>query len=188
MPHETPPKIDDLCLQRGFIRPSRRTRIITRTPRMGQYYWVDYPHDAYEPEFFGPHPGIVIRAAKGFGDPCSIVPITSTSQPAGAHVHKLSKNPNPYEPNRPVWAICSHIYTVSLPRLRPVFAPAGAVFPRVDQKDMEAIFACIRAAYPAAFGATVHTTVVSERASVKVEGDAIIVESDRVIVEADDRH
>jgi len=183
---KAPPNIDDLCLQRGFLRPSRRDRIIKSTPRVGRYYWVDYPHDAYAPEFMGPHPGVVIRAAKDYGDPCSVIPITSQEQPAASHIHKLSKNPNPLEPAKPVWAICSHIYTVSMARLRPVYVGGKPVFPKVEHEDMDAIFACIRATYPAAFRPLVHTTAISEKTSITVEGDAVVIESDTLVIEADD--
>lgn len=62
----------------GWVRPSRRTPIIGSAPRLWQYYWVDFPHDAYTPEFVNEHPGIVVKAARRLADTCIIVPITST--------------------------------------------------------------------------------------------------------------
>src|SRR3546814_4906714 len=58
-------------------------------------YWVDFPHDAYVPEFVNEHPGIIIRAANSLSDTCIILPVTSAQQKAGTHFHQLSKNPNP---------------------------------------------------------------------------------------------
>jgi hypothetical protein len=52
----------------GWVRKSRRDRRILSRPRVGQYCWVDFPHDAYVPEFVGEHPGVVIRAARSLND------------------------------------------------------------------------------------------------------------------------
>jgi hypothetical protein len=37
----------------GWVKISRRERKILSRPRARQYYWVDFPHDAYAPEFVG---------------------------------------------------------------------------------------------------------------------------------------
>lgn len=146
-----PPHVAQLCKAHGFIEPSRRQRSIISTPRVAQYFWVDFPHDAYAPEFVGEHPGIVIRAAQSFNDTCIIIPVTSTSQVIAKHIHKLQKNPNPKNPALEAWAVCSHLYTIHLARLRPVKVGYKPVYPRVDQADMQAIYACIRHALPNVF-------------------------------------
>lgn len=133
----------------GWIRVSRRERLITSTPRVGQYFWVDFPHDAYAPEFVDEHPGIVVRAARRLHDTCIIVPITSTPQEDAIHKHKLAKNPNPKgeKDGVVVWAVCDHLYTVNLNRLRPIKDRYGrAIYPRADAQDLKAIFAAIRGA------------------------------------------
>src|SRR3546814_20111184 len=38
-------------IKAGYIPISRRERRIQSRPRVGQMYWVDFPHDAYVPEF-----------------------------------------------------------------------------------------------------------------------------------------
>src|SRR3546814_9470875 len=43
-------------------------------------YWVDFPHDAYVPEFVNEHPGIIIRAANSLSDTCIILPVTVHSK------------------------------------------------------------------------------------------------------------
>jgi uncharacterized protein YifN (PemK superfamily) len=138
------PDLNELCKRHGFIRPSRRTRIINSTPRVRQYFWVDFPHDAYVPEFVGEHPGIVIRAARHLNDTCMIVPITSRLQKEAKHIYRLQKNPNRQQPNLRVWAVCDHIYTIHTARLRPLTHGYHPYYPRVSQDDMEGIYACIR--------------------------------------------
>lgn len=140
--------VDQLCAQHGLIKPSRRNMIIKSAPRVGQYFWIDFPHDAYSPEFVGEHPGIVVRSAKAIHDTCIVVPITSTEQTPSRHVHLLEKNPNPDRPELRVWAVCNHLYTVHNARLRPVWNGRAGRYDhiRVGQLDMDAVFACIRSA------------------------------------------
>jgi len=143
------PDLAAQCAAIGWVRPSRRACSFNSTPRVGQYFWVDFPHDAYSPEFVGEHPGIVVRAARTLVDTCIIVPVTSTPQPEQKHNRKLSKNPNPRTPHTDAWAICDHVYTVHRARLRPCTAQFGNhVFPKVDQGDLEAIFAALAGAFP----------------------------------------
>lgn len=153
--------LDEFCEKHGLLKPSRRVRLIKSAPRVGQYYWVDFPHDAYAPEFVGEHPGIVVRAARSLDDTCIIVPVTSTPQGQKPHIHQLGRNPNRRYPDTTVWAVCNHLYTIHTARLRMTFDRPGSYAPsKVDPEDMEAIFACIRGALPRVFGAT--TTVVSQ--------------------------
>lgn len=146
--------LDALCARHGLIKPSRRELRINSAPRVGQYFWVDFPHDAYAPEFVGEHPGIVVRAARHLKDTCVIVPVTSSPQDEAKHIHSLKKNPNPnpiYR-DREVWAVCSHLYTIHNARLRPVTDTyRRPVFPRVDKDDMAGIYACVRHAFPNIF-------------------------------------
>lgn len=83
---------DDEIRAAGWVRISRRDRLITSTPRVGQYFWIDFPHDAYPPEFVGEHPGIVVRAARQIHDTCIVVPLTSTPQVEAKHTHQLTQS------------------------------------------------------------------------------------------------
>jgi uncharacterized protein YifN (PemK superfamily) len=144
--------LDALCARHGLIKPSRRELRINSAPRVGQYFWVDFPHDAHVPEFVGEHPGIVVRAAHRLKDTCVIVPVTSSPQSENKHIHRLKRNPNPKYRDREVWAICDHLYTIHNARLRPVTdSRRHPVFPRVDKDDMEEIYDCIRHAFPNIF-------------------------------------
>jgi uncharacterized protein YifN (PemK superfamily) len=139
---------DEELEKAGWVKISRRERRILSAPRVRQYYWIDFPHDAYAPEFVGEHPGIVIRGG-ALHDTCIIVPVTSKPQPDMKYVHKLSKNPNPVGHSRGVDAhvICSHLYTVNICRLRPVLDTKGNhMYPRIDQLDFEAICGLVRLA------------------------------------------
>lgn len=130
----------------GYIPISRRERRIQSRPRVGQMYWVDFPHDAYVPEFVNEHPGIVIRAANSLNDTCIILPVTSAQQKAGTHFHQLSKNPNPkgHAEGRTAYVVCDHLYTVHVNRLRAVLSLKNyPVFPKVEPHDMKAIFAIV---------------------------------------------
>jgi uncharacterized protein YifN (PemK superfamily) len=147
------PKHDEI-VQAGYVPISRRERRILSRPRIGQMYWVDFPHDAYAPEFVNEHPGIVIRAANSLHDTCIILPVTSAQQKAGTHFHQLSKNPNPkgHAEGRIAYVVCDHFYTVHINRLRPVLSLRGQpIFPKVEPDDLTAIFAIIQAVLGAAF-------------------------------------
>jgi uncharacterized protein YifN (PemK superfamily) len=139
----------------------QRQTILKRTPRIGQYFWVDFPKDAFPPEFVEPHPGIIIRAAQALHGTCIIVPVTTKPQIETRHAHPLSRNPHPEYPTLQAWAVCNHLYTVHVARLRPIWNRQRQenVFPRVDQADMDAIYACIRYALPNVFPVT--TTVIT---------------------------
>ena len=119
-------------------------------PRVAQMYWVDFPHDAYEPEFVGEHPGIVVRAANNLRhDTCIIVPVTTAKQKAGSHFHQLSKNYNPREKDRVSYALCDHVYTVHVNRLRPMLSEKGMpVFPKVGQDDFVKIVSLVHEMLP----------------------------------------
>lgn len=134
-------------IKAGYVPISRRERRIQSRPRVGQMYWVDFPHDAYAPEFVNEHPGIVIRASNSLHDTCIILPVTSAQQKAGTHFHQLSKNPNPrgHAEGRIAYVVCDHLYTVHVNRLRPLLSlKFHPVFPKVEPHDMTAIFAIVR--------------------------------------------
>ena len=123
--------------------------MIASTPRVGQYFWVDFPHDAYKPEFTGEHPGIVIRAARHLEDACVIVPVTSSPWENAKHMHRLARTPNPRGQAEGViaWAVCDHLYTIHTARLRPVTdRHHRPTYPKVDPPDLRAVFAAIRKA------------------------------------------
>jgi len=140
------PSADELVAA-GWMKVSRRTRQIASRPRVGQYFWVDFPHDAYAPEFEGEHPGVVVRAAQSLSDTCIVVPVTSQTQESSAHVHVLGRNPNPVgsAQGKVAHAICNHLYTVHVNRLRPILTAAGTpVFGKIDPGDLEAILTKVR--------------------------------------------
>ena len=145
---------DDELKAAGWVRVSRRERLITSTPRVGQYFWIDFPHDAYHPEFVDEHPGIVIRAARQIHDTCIVVPLTSRPQDDAKHIHRLAINPNPRGQRDGIvaWAVCDHLYTVHIARLRPILDRYGrAVFPQASQGDLQGVFTAIRSALPRVF-------------------------------------
>lgn len=141
-------------IRAGYVPISRRERRIQSRPRIGQMYWVDFPHDAYAPEFVNEHPGIVIRAANTLHDTCIILPVTSAQQKAGTHFHQLSKNPNPrgQAEGRVAYVVCDHFYTVNINRLRPILSLKGQpVYPKIEPHDLNAIFGVIQTVLGTAF-------------------------------------
>lgn len=140
-------------IRAGYVPISRRERRIVSRPRMGQMYWIDFPHDAYAPEFVNEHPGIVIRAANSLHDTCVILPVTSAQQRAGTHFHELSKNPNPkgHAEGRTAYVVCDHFYTVNINRLRPLVHKGQAIYPKVEPHDLTAIFAVVQTVLGTAF-------------------------------------
>lgn len=141
-------EVEALCAGVGWVRPSRRARIVNSTPRIGQCYWIDFPHDAYPPEFVGEHPGVVVRAARRLDDTCIVVPLSSTVQASAPHIHQLARNPNPRNPGITTWAVCDHLYTIHVARLRPFSTRWKNVYPKVDQGDLHAIYQAIKSAMP----------------------------------------
>ncbi|NVK22678.1 MAG: type II toxin-antitoxin system PemK/MazF family toxin [Kangiellaceae bacterium] len=131
-------------VQAGYVPLSRREGRLMSRPRVGQMYWVDFPHDAYAPEFEREHPGIIIRAANKLRhDTCIVLPVTSAAQKAGTHFHQLAENPNPKGRDKGIvaYVVCDHLYTVNTNRLRPLVNSRGkTVFPKVGTDDMTAIF------------------------------------------------
>jgi uncharacterized protein YifN (PemK superfamily) len=137
----------------GWVRISRRARRIDSSPRARQYFWVDFPHDAFAPEFVGEHPGVVLRSGKITHGTCIIVPVTSKPQIEERYVHKLSVNPNPKGQRDGVeaYAVCDHLYTVNICRLRPILSLRGhPIYPRVAEEDFTRIGELVRMAlFPA---------------------------------------
>lgn len=147
---------DDELLKAGWVKRSRRDRLIQSVPRIGQAFWIDFPHDAYAPEFVGEHPGVVVRAARRLHDTCVVVPLTSCEQDDEKHTHKLKTNPNPVGRKKGIvaYAVCNHLYTVHLARLRPVVERGRNLYPKVQKEDLDAIIAKIRVAMPHVFVTT----------------------------------
>ncbi len=137
---------DEELVRAGWIKISRRQRLILSRARFQQAYWVDFPHDAYAPEFVGEHPGVVIRSAGNLNEPCVVVPLTSRDQGARPHTYRLAHNPNPRS-NGDCWAVCDHLYTVSLCRLRPFLDRFKQnSYPKVTDLDMYEITRKVKAA------------------------------------------
>jgi uncharacterized protein YifN (PemK superfamily) len=126
----------------GWVRISRRERLIQSSARASQYFWIDFPRDAYTPEFVGEHPGVVIRGGKALNDTCIVVPVTSDPNGIGRYTHQLSWNPNPKGQRDGIiaYAICNHLYTVNVCRLRPIESVYGnPIYPRVLPVDFAKI-------------------------------------------------
>jgi uncharacterized protein YifN (PemK superfamily) len=112
------PDFDEPALRAaGWIKRTRKQHNLHGTPRVGQVFWVDFPADAYAPEFEKEHPGVVVRAAQSMSDTCIVDPLTHSPAVKNIHAYRLGKNPNP-DDREDAWAICNHLYTVSLGRLR----------------------------------------------------------------------
>ena len=140
---------NDPCAKAGWIRPTPRQQSLKSKPRYGQYYWVDFPKDTREPEFVSRHPAIVVRAGGALSDACVVVPITSSEpEEIRPYHYKLLRNPNPHDPNREIWAICNHLYTVHPCRLSPVRKRGMMLFPKATEDDMKGIVQAIQAAFP----------------------------------------
>jgi mRNA interferase MazF len=124
---------------------------INQRARFGQVFWCDFPTNAPDEEFHAEHPAVVVRSAKDLKDTCIIVPITSQPHAPGPTVHKLRRNYNPAAPSLSVWAVCSHLYTVSQSRLRPFQHGGHQIVPKMAKDDLADIIACVRSALPQIF-------------------------------------
>ena len=136
----------------GYVLKGRREHNLHGTPRVGQVFWVDFPVDAYSPEFVGEHPAVIVRAARRLSDPCIVVPLTHSPNIDTPHAYRLTRNPNRRD-RADAWAICSHLYTVALGRLRRFEQRSFQFDVYLDPVDLEAIFAQVRKALARAFDA-----------------------------------
>jgi uncharacterized protein YifN (PemK superfamily) len=143
---------EDRAEQEGWIRRTRKQHNLHGTPRVGQVFWVVFPADAYAPEFEGEHPGVVVRAAQSMSDTCIVVPLTHRPAVTNIHAHKLVKNPNP-DDSDDGWAICNHLYTVSLGRLRRFQRRGHFQDIYLSTPDQQAIFTCVQRALHVVFAA-----------------------------------
>lgn len=149
-PIEAPFPTDEEITKAGWVKSSKRERIVTSVPRVGQAYWVDFPRDAYVPEFVGEHPGIVVRAARKLHDTCVVIPMSTRDQGSVKHTHKLKTNPNPKSREKGIvsYAVCDHLYTINIARLRPFSFKGRNVYPRVEVDDLKEIYRHLREAIP----------------------------------------
>jgi uncharacterized protein YifN (PemK superfamily) len=136
----------------GYVQISRRQHNLHGTPRVGQVFWVDFPADAYAPEFVGEHPAVIVRAAQRMSDPCIVVTLTHSQNVNTPHAHKLKRNPNRTDV-RDAYAVCSHLYTISLGRLRRFEQKGFQKDLYLGLEDQEAIFENIRRALARVFAA-----------------------------------
>ncbi len=137
----------------GYVRKSRRQHSLHGTPRVGQVFWVDFPTDAFAPEFTGEHPAVVVRAARSMSDACIVVPLTHSQNVSTPHAHKLIKNPDKGD-SRDAWAVCNHLYTVALGRLRRFERKSFTRDIYLDVANQEEVFAHIRKALARVFSAS----------------------------------
>lgn len=142
-------------LMRGQLDHWNPMRVsIERTPRVGDVFWIGNPRGTVEPEFDGYHPGVIIRGCPDLFEgtaTVSFVPITSVPPiKILPSIHPLAANPNPNE-TKPVWAICTHIYTTRISRLERYFDSKRRVLvvPKLSAEDITAVFNAIRRGFTA---------------------------------------
>lgn len=120
---------------------------IKQAPSPRQVYWISAPDGAKAPEFTGYHPGIIIRGCKTLFETKNtviFVPITSTEPRVDEkgnyprNSFELTTNPNPSSDRR-VWAVCSHIMTANLTRLRAFRTKEGHRVPKISNEDFEGV-------------------------------------------------
>jgi mRNA interferase MazF len=121
---------------------------IKQRARFGQVFWCKFPTNAPREEFHAEHPIVVVRSAKDLTDTCIVVPLTSGPHTDAPTVHKLRRNYNRAAPILDVWAVCSHLYTVSQSRLRPFQHGGQQIVPKMQQDDLDDVIACVRRALP----------------------------------------
>lgn len=149
------------------------------------------PQDCLEPEFTGAHPGVIIRGCPDLSEKTStisFVPLTSTPpHRLLTSTHALAANPNPAS-NDPVWAVCTHIYTVRITRLERYYDGSKLVVPRVTPSDLTGIFAAIRHGFTAIrshMEQQVRDLVAAEKALLEQEFDARLLKEVEAAVEAE---
>jgi uncharacterized protein YifN (PemK superfamily) len=111
-------------------------------PSPGLVLMCDFTH-LKKPEMQKERRAIVVstKAASGHGR-CSVVPVSMTpSRDPNPHHHEFPARRYPYfHRTEPVWAVCDHVYTVSLERLWAVnvgLKPQPNA--RISEQDLEAV-------------------------------------------------
>lgn len=97
-------------------KPPRIPPRLRSAPKIGQFYWCDFPEDAQLPEFWKTRPVIVISKNHKLHGVATIIPCTTTPQNDNRWAFHLKEG---IDGNRASWAICDKPTTVAISRLTP---------------------------------------------------------------------
>ena len=117
-------------------RPKRIAPRIKAAPKIRQAYWCDFWQDAMVPEMWKTRPVIVISYRNTLFGTCLVVPTSSSPHDGDPWAHKLSIELE----NRPSWAVCTYLSTVSTSRLSQ-FNQGIPILPKADFNAILAILA-----------------------------------------------
>lgn len=122
-------------------RPNEVRAPVKYVPSPGRVVMCDFSH-LQRPEMQKERRAIVVstQAASGAGR-CTVVPVSKTrSREGNPHHHLFPPNSYPFfHATDPVWAVCDHLYTVSLTRLWQINVRDKPSLPSISDADFSAI-------------------------------------------------
>ncbi|MYG43031.1 MAG: type II toxin-antitoxin system PemK/MazF family toxin [Rhodobacteraceae bacterium] len=91
---------------------------INSAPKIKQVYWCEFPPQGgrIDPEFFDPHPVIILSRRRTLWGVVTVVPVTTRPQNDSEKNYWVEIQA-PFK-DEPAWVLCNHITTVSTKRLR----------------------------------------------------------------------
>lgn len=113
-------------------KPPRIKPRVKAAPKPRQVYWCDLPEDAHLPEFWKQRPVIILSKTAKLHGIVTVIPMTSKSQPDNKAAYAFA---SPFEGNALSWAVCDHILTVAVSRLK----PPPKIIPRISEDDFAEI-------------------------------------------------
>jgi uncharacterized protein YifN (PemK superfamily) len=129
------------------LRPPPRVPIVY-TPSPGRVVMCDFSYLS-RPEMQKERRAVVISSRRrvNYGR-CTLVPVTaSRARDDNPYYHEFAAGSYRFfHPSKPVWAVCDHVYTVSLKRLAKVMIDNMPILPALSQEDLRAIRRLVGAA------------------------------------------
>lgn len=131
------------ALEPCIVTPSTREvrAPVKHPPGAGKVVMCDFSF-LKRPEMQKERRAIVVstRSASGSGR-CMVVPVSKTeAAEPNSHHHRFEAGSYPFfHPTEPVWAVCDHLYTVSLSRLWQINIRDRATIPSISADDLAAV-------------------------------------------------
>lgn len=121
-------------------KPKRVKPRIKSAPKVGQFYWCDFPEDAQLPEFWKCRPVIVVSYKNTLHGTVTVVPCTTLEpQERYARMSRWSFPLGTSIDGRQSWAICDKVTCVAVSRLS---IHQGQI-PRLCDDEFNMLLACV---------------------------------------------
>jgi mRNA interferase MazF len=113
------------------LRPPKIDPRILAAPAIRQLYWCDLWKEAQLPEFHKTRPVLIVSYKNTLHGHCTILPLTTTSQPNNYWTLPIQHSLSPLES----WVVCNHPITIATSRL----CPPREKIPRISEEEFAQI-------------------------------------------------